>query len=65
MVKEGRKAYEKRKKGHTRKAYEKMDGPFFASFVKENLNLCFAKVGPRRRRQRIFVMDIAPAKIAK
>jgi hypothetical protein len=43
-----------------RKAYEKMDGPFFARFVKENLNLCFAKGGPKRRRQRIFVMDNCP-----
>ena len=48
-----------------RKAYEKMDGPFFARFVKENLNLCFAKAGPRRRRQRIFVMDNCPCQNSK
>lgn len=43
-----------------RKAYEKMNGPFFANFVKENLNLCFAKAGPKIRRNRIFVMDNCP-----
>jgi hypothetical protein len=48
-----------------RKAYEKMDGPFFAGFVKENLNLCFAKAGPRRGRQRIFVMDNCPCQNSK
>ncbi|CAB3978823.1 Hypothetical predicted protein [Paramuricea clavata] len=45
-----------------RKAYEKIDGSFFAGFVKENLNLCFAKAGPRRGRQCIFVMDKIPAR---
>mgnify|MGYP002804076215 CR=1 FL=1 len=48
-----------------RKVYEKMDGPFFARFVKDNLNLCFAEAGPRRRRQRMFVMDNCPCQNSK
>ena len=48
-----------------RKPYEKMDGRFFARFVKENLNLCFPKAGPRCGRQRIFVMDNCPCQNSK
>ena len=44
---------------------EKTDGRFFARFVKENLNLCFAKASPRSGRQRIFVMDNCPCQNSK
>ena len=48
-----------------RKPYEKIDGRFFARFVKENLNLCFAKAGPRSGLQCIFVMDNCPCQNSK
>ena len=43
-----------------KEAYEKMDGPFFANFVQENLNLCFAKAGTKVQRKHILVMDNCP-----
>ena len=51
-----------------KEAYEKMNGPFFANFVKKHFNLCFAKAATKVQRKHIFVMDICPcqnSKIAK
>lgn len=48
-----------------REPYEKMNGEFFANFVKEHFNLCFAKCGPKRDGQRIFVMDNDPCQNSK
>lgn len=47
------------------KAYDKMNGPFFANFIKEHLNLCFAKSGPKSHRKRLFVMDNDPCQTSK
>ena len=50
------------------KPYVKMNRPFFASFIKQHFNLCFAKAGPRRGQRHIFIMDNDPpqsSKIAK
>ena len=48
-----------------RKTYTKMDGPFFASFVEDHLNLCFANAGPKVDGKRIFVMDNCPCQNSK
>ncbi|CAB4014237.1 Hypothetical predicted protein, partial [Paramuricea clavata] len=43
-----------------RKDYDKMDGVFFAKFIRENFNLCFGKVGPKAYGKRSgppFVLD--------
>lgn len=48
-----------------RKDYEKMDGQFFARFVRENFNLCFAKAGPKAYGQRLFLMDNDPSQTSK
>ena len=48
-----------------KEAYEKMDGLFFANFVKENLNLCFAKAETKVQRKRIFVMGNCPCQNSK
>ena len=32
-----------------RKDYDKMDGVFFAKFIRENFNLCFGKAAPKYR----------------
>lgn len=41
--------------------YEKMNGRFFSQFIKDHFNLCFAAAGPKRNRQRLFVMDNDPS----
>ena len=42
-----------------------MNGAFFANFVKENLNMCFAKAGPKVQGKRIFLMDNCPCQNSK
>lgn len=42
-----------------------MNGAWFANFVKEHLNLCFAKAGPKISGNRIFVMDNGPSQTNK
>jgi len=41
--------------------YDKMNGIFFAEFVKNNFNLLFGKAGPKQNGQRLFVMDNDPS----
>ena len=40
--------------------YDKMNGDFFAQFIKNNFNLCFGKAGPKTDGKRLFVMDNDP-----
>ena len=37
--------------------YDKMNGDFFAQFIKNNFNLCFGKAAPKTDGKRLFVMD--------
>ena len=41
--------------------YEKMNGIFFAHFIKNKFNICFAEVGPKHDGKRIFIMDNDPS----
>lgn len=41
--------------------YEKMNGSFFAVFVREHLNITFAKAGPKTNGRRLFIMDNDPS----
>ena len=43
-----------------RVAYEKMDGEFFANFIREHFNLCFGKARPKTDGKRLFVMSNKP-----
>ena len=45
--------------------YEKMNGNFFAHFIKSKFNICFAKAGPKHDGKRIFVMDNDPSQSSK
>ena len=45
--------------------YDKMNGDFFAQFIKENFNLCFGKAGPKTAAKRLFVMDNDPCQTSK
>ena len=40
-----------------KEAYEKMDGRFFAQFIREHFYIAFARCGPKRNRKRLFIMD--------
>ena len=40
--------------------YDKMNGYFFAQFIKNNFNLCFGKAGPKTDGKRLFVMNNDP-----
>ena len=44
--------------------YEKMNGKFFASFVRDKFPMCFERAG-RRDRRRLFVMDNDPSQVSK
>ena len=39
-----------------KEVYEKMDGAFFAEFIKTHFDLCFEKAGPKTYGRRLFVM---------
>ena len=41
--------------------YEKMNGSFFAVFVREHLNITFAKAGLKTNGRRLFIMDNDPS----
>ena len=41
--------------------YKKMNGSFFAVFVREHLNITFAKAGPKTNGRRLFIMDNDPS----
>ena len=45
--------------------YEKMDAKYFGKFVREKLNACFARAGPRNDGKRMFVMDNDPSQTSK
>ena len=46
--------------------YEKMNGKFFANFIKKKqFNTCFAKAGPKHGGKRLFVMDNDPSQSSK
>ena len=47
------------------KVYDKMNGDFFADFIKNNFNLCFGKAGPKTGGKRLFVMDNDPCQTSK
>lgn len=41
--------------------YEKMNGEYFSQFVKNRMNLLFAKSGPKYNGKRVFLMDNDPS----
>ena len=43
-----------------REAYDKMNAAFFVKFISNHFNACFARCGPKRNGQRLFVMDNDP-----
>lgn len=45
--------------------YEKMNGAFFAKFIREKFNIAFARAGPKRNGRRLFVMDNDPSQRSK
>ena len=45
--------------------YTKMDGPFFAQFIKDHFRMAFARAGPKHSRRRIFIMDNCPCQTSK
>ena len=45
--------------------YTKMDGPFFAQFIKDHFRIAFARAGPKHRSRRIFIMDNCPCQTSK
>ena len=45
--------------------YTKMDGQFFANFIRKKFNLCFGKAGPKHGGRRLFVMDNCPCQTSK
>lgn len=45
--------------------YEKMNGQFFAGFIKDHFNLCFGKAGPKLGGKRLFLMDNDPSQTSK
>ena len=46
-------------------SYDKMNGKFFASFIRQHFNLCFWRAGPQRDGKRLFVMDSDPSQTSK
>ncbi len=48
-----------------RKDYEKMDGGFFAKFIREHFNLCFGKAGPKAYGKKSFLIDNYPSQTSK
>lgn len=46
-------------------AYEKMNGEFFASFIRQYFNITFAKAGPKENQSRLFLMDNDPSQCSK
>ena len=44
-----------------KEVYEKMDGQFFAQFIRTHFNIAFARSGPKRHGKRLFIMDNDPS----
>lgn len=45
--------------------YDKLNGQFFANFIRQHFNLCFGRAGPKRDGKRLFVMDNDPSQVSK
>ena len=45
--------------------YRKMDGDFFAEFIRHYFNICFARCGPKQNGRRLFLMDNDPSQTSK
>ena len=45
--------------------YEKLNGTFFANFIREHFNLCFGRAGPKRNGAWKFVMDNDPSQTSQ
>lgn len=45
--------------------YEKLNGLFFANFIRQHFHLCFGRAGPKRDGKRLFVMDNDPSQTSK
>ena len=45
--------------------YRKMDGDFFAEFIRQHFNMCFARCGPKQNGRRLFLMDNDPSQTSK
>ena len=41
--------------------FQKMDGTFFAQFIRDHFNMAFARAGPKKNGRRLFVMDNDPS----
>ena len=37
--------------------YRKMDGDFFAQFIRQHFNICFERCGPKQNGRRLFLMN--------
>jgi len=48
-----------------REPYEKMDGKYFASFIKTRFNIMFARAGAKVDGKRLFVMDNDPSQTSR
>ena len=48
-----------------KEVYEKMDGQFFAQFIRTHFNIAFARAGPKRHGKRLFIMDNDPSQRSK
>jgi transposase len=45
--------------------YTKMDGTFFAQFIKEYFRIAFVRAGPKHNSRHLFVMDNCPCQTSK
>ena len=48
-----------------KEAYEKMNGRFFAQFIREHFNIAFARSRLKRNGKRLFIMDNDPSQRSK
>ena len=48
-----------------KEVYEKMDRQFFAQFIWTHFNIAFARSGPKRHEQQLFIMDNDPSQRSK
>ena len=45
--------------------YDKMNGKFFADFIRQHFNLCFGRAGTKRDGKSVFIMDNDPSQVSK
>lgn len=48
-----------------REPYDKLNGQFFANFIRQHFNLCFGRAGPKEDGKSLFVMDNDPSQVSK